>query len=278
MTSTTRNRENPRSMSDPHRRLLCDSAFFAESQAGAAELKLAYAFEQALDVAVLIGDPGLGKTTLLRRFASRVEATGDTVIDVFYPQLGADGLLAFIAGELDGEPTSSGRREDWIRRIANRVRRTAEQGCGLVIVVDDAHLMADAATLESLQLLLNLRERENARLTLVMAGQRSLIANLNRVPALAQRIGVTATLLPLSRTETASYARHFLRAMRHAEVTIDDDAALALHEMTGGVPRAVNRLCEMAIVVAAADGASTIRRADVQTVAGELPRFGCDAA
>jgi type II secretory pathway predicted ATPase ExeA len=265
-------------MTESRRGLLDDAAFFSESHAGTGELKLAYAYEQDLELAVLIGDPGLGKTALLRRFAARVEGAGDRLLDVFFPQLGPDELLAFLAGELDGEPTASTRREELLRRIASRVREAKEANRALAVVIDDAHLMADSATLETLHALLNLRERESAKITIVMAGQRSLIANLSRVPALAQRVGITTTLLPLSSAESAAYARQYLRSRGHGDVSIDDDALDGIHRLTGGVPRAINRLCEMAILVAASNGATELYLSDLRMVASELPRFGCEAA
>lgn len=256
---------------------LHDAAFFAGSQAAGAELKLAYAFEQELEIAVIVGDSGLGKTTLLRRFTSRSEAAGHVVVDVFFPQLTADGLLSFIAAELGDAPVS-GDRDALVRRISQLVREIAERGLALVIVIDDAHLMSDAATLEALQLLLNLREREDARLTIVMAGQRSLIAKLGRVPAVAQRVGITATLLPLNDEETSAFTRQFLRANGHGEMLIDDEALQSVYPLTGGVPRMIKRLCEMATLVAASGGASEVSLADLRSVAAELPRFGLEAA
>lgn len=260
-----------------HSGTMPERRFFAGGRAGAAELKLGYAFEQNLDVALLVGDPGLGKTTLLRRLASRI-AEDRRVVDVYYPRLDADGLLSFIASELDETLTASPRRDELLRRIAASAQQLANENRGLALLLDDAHLMTDPAAIECLHLLLNLRQREGLHMTIVLTGQRSLLANLSRVPAFAQRVGITATLLPFNAPETIEYTRHLLQSAENESLLIEDEALQEIPRLTGGVPRAIDRLCEMATIVAAANGAARLTLADVQTVFDELPRLSCEAA
>lgn len=261
-------------MADSLSRAFLDRRFFSGGRAGAAELKLAYAFEQNLEAAVLIGESGTGKTTLLQRLAAHLADEGHAVVDLYFPQLDVDGLLSFIANELDDAPSPTLRRDELLRRIAASARRLAEQNRGLAIVIDDAHLLTGSAAIECLHQLLNLRERTGVRMTIVLAGQRTLLATLSCMPAFAQRVGITATLFPLDASEAGEYTRELLQSAEGGSMLIDDDALQAIARLTGGVPRAINRLCEMATVVAAANGASRLTLADVQTVTGELPRLG----
>jgi general secretion pathway protein A len=265
-------------MPAPVRRPAIDSHFFPSSHAHTADLKLAYAVEQGLEAALLVGSPGLGKTTILRRALARAAAANNAVVDIFFPRLDAEELLAFIDTELslqadarhhDGEPR--------LHRIASSVRKLAEAGRGVVIVIDDAHLLPGVA-FETLQLLLNLRERESVRITVLLAGQTALLANLAKVSAFAQRVAVTAALAPMHRDETAAYARHRLAASASNAPAFDEASLDALQEHSAGVPRTANRLCDIAILIAAADRRELITAAAVTAAAQECSTFLRDAA
>src|SRR5690606_36937407 len=128
-----------------------------------------------------------------------------------------------------GFDPAAAEREMRLRRIAARSRQLAQENRSLAILIDDAHLLRDPAAFETLQLLLNLREREGARLSIALAGQRSLLAELERVPPFSQRISVVATLAPLNEEQTATYVRHRLSAARWDGSHFDSDALTAIH-------------------------------------------------
>lgn len=265
-------------MSSPRRQPATDCDFFPSSHAHAADLKLAYAVEQATEAAVLIGSPGLGKTTVLRRALSRAAAADNAVVDVFFPRLGAEELLAFVETELS---LQSGVRHSGdqarLHRIASSARKLAEAGRGVVIAIDDAHLLPGAA-FETLHLLFNLRERESVHITALLAGQPALLASLAKAPAFAQRVAVTAALAPMRRDETAAYVRRRFSASARNAPPLDDAALDAVQEQSAGVPRAINRLCDIALLIAAADRREQIAAADVAAAAQEYPALLCDAA
>lgn len=264
-------------MTSPFRDSTNVDAFYADSHAGTAELKLAYACNEGLDVALLIGDTGLGKTTILRRLAARLTSAGHAVVDVFYSQLDVDSLLAFLDDELTGDgsdhPAPNLDREARIRRIAGSTRRLAASNRHLAILFDDAHFLRDAAVFETLQLLLNLREKTGVSMTLVLAGQKSLVADLMRFPALAQRVAVTSVLAPLTATETVSYVRHRLA---HAGATSDgftNEVLSAIHQRAAGIPRAIHRMCEMSLLIAQSEGRSQVTLEDLAAADAEMPMF-----
>ena len=247
------------------------SASHFPEAAAAAELKLDYAFNNDLEIALLVGEPGVGKTTLLRRFSHRLATAGHAVVDVFFPQLQPDELLAFVDGELGASNNSAGEdRHNALRRIARRARQLGREQRALVIVIDDAHLITDRDVLETLQSLLNLRDREAVRLMLLLAGEKSLLANLARVPALAGRVGVTALLAPLNLQELKSYLRQQSLGGNKNSSELDDQTLECLHRMSAGIPRTVNRICEMARLLARADGRETAKLADLESLEGEF--------
>lgn len=266
-------------MTSPFREAATESFFYPGAVARAAELKLAHALEQGLDVALLVGEPGLGKTTLLRRAAAHAESLGHIVADVYFPRLGVDDLLAFVDEELSStasEPRVG--RETRLHRIADHVRSLGAESRGVVVAIDDAHLLRDPSVFEALHLLLNLRERENARLTLLLAGQRGLLADIAKTPAFAQRVAVTATLTPLGRDGTAGYVHHRLTAAGYDRNLFDDPALDAVHDASGGVARVINHVCDVALLIAGAENRDRVLRRDVDAAVQECPAFTREAA
>ena len=249
--------------------------FFTAAHAGSAELKLDYAYERGLEVAVVVGDPGLGKSTLLRRLARRVAEAGDVVIDVFFPQIDVDGLLAFLDAELacSAQTRCTARgdgRDVLLRRITDCTRQLADDDRSVVVLIDDAHCIRDPAFFEALHLLLNLRQRERSRFTIILAGQKQLLTDLARVPAFAQRIAVTATLAPFDAALTAEYVRsRYCGGMSAHADRFDTEVLVAIHDHSGGVPRRIDRLCEMALLVASQSDREGVTVEDIEQIAAE---------
>ena len=72
------------------------------------------------------------------------------------------------------------------------------------MVIDEAHLLDDGQTLETLRLLLNFQPQGSPALTLILAGQAALLPMLDRMPQLEERLAVKCLLRPLSDRETAT--------------------------------------------------------------------------
>lgn len=254
------------------------SPFFPDSCAGSAELKLDYAIGENRELALVIGDSGLGKTTVLRRCAEKAAIAGDAVVDVFFPQLDANQLIAFIDGEL-GTPETLVRpdRQTSLRHIANRAGQLAQRNRAIILAIDDAHLLTDRGAWETLQSLLNLRDRANVRMTLLLAGQKSLLANLSGCPALAQRVGITAVLTSLNLQQTREYLRWQTRRMGKGKAICEASVIERLHEQTGGNPRSLTRMVEMALLLAKADGRETVSLDDLASLVGEIGLSRCAA-
>ncbi len=247
------------------------NGFFDGAAAGMAEMKLQYALEAGHEVALLVGDAGLGKSTVLRHIAGRLRQTGQIVVDVFYPQLSANQLLCFIDGELRGpESATNSDPQAALRRIAGAVDDSARQNRSIVILIDDAHLMVAQDVLETLRCLLNLRRRESARLMIILAGEMPLLANLSQVPALESRVGVRAILDPFDLDETREYLSHRMRIVVKRHICWQSEAFSRFHEMTWGNPRRVDRVADMAILLAESNGRETVTLADLDNLASEL--------
>ncbi|HUG92353.1 MAG TPA: AAA family ATPase [Planctomycetaceae bacterium] len=254
--------------------------FFRSATHQAALLKLRYATENRLGACLLAGGVGYGKSFTTAMLAHDLGETCRPAVHVRFPQLTPAELLSHLAIELasgdavDGGdlPVDFGERglDATVRAIGRQLRRHADAGRRPLVIVDDAHLIGDLRVFQTLQLLLNFQHERSGDFTLVLVGERTLLGRIGRIPQLNDRIGIKALLRPLSQEETAGYVAHRLEVAGTGETIFDGAALDSLFEQSGGVPRKINRLCDLALLVAYSDGLRTVTPSEVEAVVDEL--------
>jgi general secretion pathway protein A len=181
-------------------------------------------------------------------------------------------LLAYLAEHLGAPPADPPRHtvEESLRRLEFILRENVRQKRHAVIVVDEAQLLEDSGLLEPLRLLLNLTIDGNTAFTLLLAGQTALLPMVARHGALDERIDIKVFLPPLDAKETAAYVEHRLARAGASREIFAAEALTTLHQLTGGVPRRINRLCDLALLVGYANGDHAIGADDLHAVHDEL--------
>jgi type II secretory pathway predicted ATPase ExeA len=135
----------------------------------------------------------------------------------------------------------------------------AERGRRVVVVVDEAHLLAPDQ-LEELRLLTNAEMDSVSPFALVLVGQPMLRQRLRlgAFAALDQRVALRYALPPLSQPDTAEYISHHLALAGRSDTLFSDDAVARLHKASRGLPRAINNLAVQALIAAYAANASIV--------------------
>ena len=249
-----------------------DTAFYfpSESHQGSL-LKLRYTVEHQRGAALLSGASGLGKTILLHSLVEQLDEHIHPRIHLVFPQMPADQLLAYIADGLCGEAsTTTPPIHLSVRRIEEQLQRNAEQGKHALVIIDEAHLIASSEALETLRLLLNFEVDSRCGLTLLIAGQPSLMATMDRMPELDERLSVKCMLQRLSLEETIAYIQHRLSTVEFQGVIFEADAFHTIHQLSHGVPRRINRLADLALLIGYAEERKQIGSRDIEAVAEEL--------
>ena len=248
--------------------------FFSGDAHQAARLKLRYAIENRLGAGLLIGGVGSGKTFLAAVLLAEMADRFRPVIHLVFPQMNPSEFLSYLAFELGAEEARSAGEagvDRSLRHIESALRQHAEQGRRPTLLIDDAHLIDDPRVFVTLQLLLNLQQQSRYDFSLILVGERSLAGRLSRVAQLDERIGVRAVLEPLSHAQTAAYVQHRLEVAGAARRIFDDGALRVISELSGGMPRRINRLCDLALVVGYADDLKIITATEIAAVSDELP-------
>jgi general secretion pathway protein A len=234
-------------------------------------LKLRYATENRREAALLAGAAGLGKTMLVQSLARQLPDFCRPLAHLVFPQMPGDQLLAYAADEITGERTGDTPAvHQSIRRLERVLAENVKAGRHAVLIIDEAHLLAGSDLLDTMRLLLNFKVESQTAWTLLLAGQPSLLPTLDRMPELDERLAVKCLLRRLSLEETIGYIHHRLNAAGAKRMIFDRAAMETIHYSSRGVPRRINRLGDLALLIGYAEEISSIGAAQIEAVAEEL--------
>jgi type II secretory pathway predicted ATPase ExeA len=238
----------------------------------AALLKLRYAIENRRGAALLAGPSGAGKTLVATMLRGMLGTHCTPFVHLVFPQMSSADLLAYLADELDGanEIAETPDVQTSVRRIERFLTANVAKGQHAVIAVDESQLLEGVHSLEALRLLLNFEPNGQPALTLLLVGQTAILPTINRMPQWEERLGVKCLLRAFNEAETAAYVEHRLRVAGALESIIEPDALPTLQELTGGIPRRINRLCDLALLVGFAEEQRTLSASHFESVCREL--------
>ena len=240
----------------------------------AALLKLRYVIENRLEAALLVGGTGCGKTFLMRVLTGELEDRSGPVIAMRLPRMTAPELLAWLTVELGADDALLGRGPNSLDLVVYELERAlvrlTKSGRHPLLIVEDAHLIEDHGLFQALLFLLNLQEPGRIEFSLFLLGESNLGMRIRRMTQLDQRIPVRSLLEPLSADETQDYVTHRLRTAGATGVIFDSEAMSALFDLSNGVPRQINRLGDLVLLVGYADRVKRVTADMVEAVAEEL--------
>lgn len=247
--------------------------YFASDTHQSGLLKLRYLVENRREAGLLVGGTGLGKTYLLAALAEQLAETHGPFVRVVFPQLSAPELLAYVAVELGADPSqvggSAGGLDRTIREFQRLLTASAEKGRHPVLTIDEAHLIDDPAVFHALRLLLNFHQ-QRPDFTLILAGQRELLTHVRRYAEFEERLAVKCLLRPFNLEETVGYISSRLAAAGARRPIFEPVAITTIFEVSGGIPRRINRICDLALLVGFAEESASISADQVEAVAAEL--------
>jgi type II secretory pathway predicted ATPase ExeA len=207
--------------------------------------RLRYALEQGRGPAVMFGPPGSGKTLLARRLASQWDGPA---VHVTFPAMPAADLVAFLAQEFGGPAAAHPSFHESLRQLHGQLAATVAQGNRPLLVVDEAQSIDQPSTFEALRLLLNFASDGSPDLALLLVGCTEVLLDLP--PGLADRLAARCLVGPLTESESSRYVLGRL-ANAGARTPLFSTAALnALYHAGDGLPRRLNRIADLALLIA----------------------------
>lgn len=228
-----------------------DPRFFYGSEKHQEALsRLQYLVRQKGSCGLLSGVFGCGKTLILRTLRQTTEHEGFKYAVVSNPRLDDLGLLRMILRGLTLHEVPASKA-DVLMALSDQLENIASDGKHTVIVIDEAHSIADPGVFEELRLLMNFQTNTSNLATLILAGQPDLRQHVDSNKQFNQRIALRYHLDAFSLEDTGKYLGHRLTvAGRSGEALFDEEAVKAIQKHSGGIPRWINHYAHMSLLTA----------------------------
>lgn len=220
-----------------------------------------YAVEHNKGLVVVTGEVGCGKTTTLRaaiqQFTDEVQC-----VYIFNPFLTSSEFYEQLSDEFDLGLKRTASKPELLSALGHTLALRHSKELRTVLIVDEAHGLP-TSLLEEIRLLMNFETNSEKLLQVILSGQPELQDVLNR-PALRQlkqRVSLRCEVKALSLFEINKYIRFRLKQAGARNVNLFDNGAIGLiGNISQGIPRVVNNVCDNALLHGYAAGAELITR------------------
>ena len=244
--------------------------FYITPSVGAALEKTRYVIRSRQGLTTIIGDVGLGKTSLLRLLYNEYSDTPSytAALMVNPNQTSETAFLKAICHEFE-VPTRRSQRETEYE-LRSFLIEEAKAGRTVVLFVDEAQQLR-GPMFEQIRQILNFETDDMKLINIVLAGQvelRQKLADRSK-RALVSRIAVSSTLDAMTLDETAAMIA-FRCQIAGVANSFSTDACEAVYRWSKGVPREAIKLCAMSLQYALANELDDVSKAVVEAAQNDL--------
>jgi len=209
--------------------------------------RLLYAIRMRKGAALLSGEIGCGKTTLTKVCLQHLPPDEFDIGVMVHPRLEGVEFLQEILYQF-GVNNGADTKVKCLHSIHEKMLENLKTRKETLLMIDEAQLLTSAA-LEEIRLLLNFQLNDRFLITIVLLGQPELIEKVKAVQQLDQRIPIKYHLAPFGLNESIQYILFRQRRAGKEENVFTDEAMDRIHHYTKGVPRKINNLSDLSLLI-----------------------------
>lgn len=209
--------------------------------------RMLYVAGEEKGLGLLTGLYGTGKTFVMNTLLKELARTGRKSCILPNPSFDSVGMLKEITYRIDGRK-EKGDKVDILHSLEESLYSYAREGKNAVIIVDEAHTLQDEKVLDELRMLLNLHYEDRFLLTLLLSGQPELDNIVKGMRQFEQRVFLRYFLKGLTKEETHDYILFRLTVSGAKEPLFTESALALVYDLSGGIPRRINRICDLALL------------------------------
>jgi general secretion pathway protein A len=226
--------------------------------------RLLYAARMGKGGAVLSGEVGCGKTTLAKACIQELSGGEFDMALVVNPRLEPVEFLQEVLYQF-GIPDVPDSKVKCLRSLNDKMARNRKDGRKTLLLVDEAQLLPEAS-IEEIRLLLNVQLDDRLLITVLLFGQPELKGIIKKSPQLDQRVPIKYHLPPFDLEDSGKYIVFREKKAGRGESAFNREAIERIFKHTGGVPRKINNLCDLSLLVGYSRGEKMIDANIVETI------------
>ena len=217
--------------------------------------KCEYAIRNKSGLAVVYGDVGTGKTTILNKLRQRFADDNYTIAVMTNPNQTSDtALLKAIAAEFGLKPPRT--KQGAFDQLQEFLAREVAKGHTPLLLLDEAQdlrnsIRADRDMLGMIRTLTNLMLENERLMQVILFGQLELIPLLKARRELMSRVAQFGVLSPLTQEDAQAMMEHrWKTAGGHLPLPFEKKALEFIYEAAKGLPRDIIKVSNSALTYA----------------------------